>query len=124
MSKIKPKAERHQHPSESIGHELEERRGKTVRVGTAIRFEYTGSTIRNIKTGEAWPGFRFLLRSKSGREWWSTTYPDKSRVSLVKLDSLLVALKSMNKSKAHAASWVGHLQPYIDIVEQLMANHD
>lgn len=68
-------------PSASIGHVLTERRGKSQRprTGTAIAWEYTGSTIRNMKTGEEWPGFRFLMQGPRGAEWYTITYPDKTK---------------------------------------------
>ncbi len=123
MSKPKPKTqpEAPQPPDASIGHELAETRGHTTRTGTVLYWEYTGSVIRNMKTNEEWPAFRFRMRGKKGAEWWSGAYADKTKPRGKSLDDLLVCLTAINKSRAHAASWSGMLAPYITTVEQLIA---
>ncbi len=120
QNKVVPKSNEHQHPSESIGHELTEQvNGKGQRHGTAISWEYTGSTIRNMKTGKTWPAFHYRMRGKQGAEWWSRNYPDKSPKSKT-LPELLEAFTAINTSRAHAASWAGELGDYIETVKRMI----
>ncbi len=121
MNKIKPKSEEHRPPQESVGCELAERRKGKTRTGTVVYWAYTGSTIRNMKTGDSWPGFRFRMEGKRGAQWWSATYADKTKPIAKSLEDLREALIAINCSKAHAASWTGQLGPYILTVDQLIA---
>ncbi len=76
--KAKRRAKKELSPDDSMDRELIEGRGKTKRIGIAYDWEYTGSVITNMKTGEQWPGFRFKMLGKGGATWWTGTFADRS----------------------------------------------
>jgi len=42
-----------------------------------IGVERTGSVIVDGETGEEWPGVRFLMKTRDGKQKWTTAFPDK-----------------------------------------------